>query len=157
MLNRIGLTLLVAGLGLMSTASAEPVVKPAAVRFASGDTDEVPNFRRHMVPLLGKLGCNSRACHGSFQGQGGFRLSLFGYDFKMDHEGLADRVDTEDAPASYAIQKALLEEPHRGGKRFDRNSWEYNVFVKWIAGGAKSPRGSGPEVRVRASRRPRGV
>lgn len=138
MLNRIGLTLLLAGLGLVSTASAEPVAKPAAERFATGDTDEVPNFRRHMVPLLGKLGCNSRACHGSFQGQGGFRLSLFGYDFKMDHEGLVDRVDTDDAPASYAIQKALLEEPHRGGKRFDKNSWEYNVFVKWIAGGAKS-------------------
>jgi len=138
MLNRIGLTLLVAGFGLASSASAEPVVKPAAERFATADTDEVPNFRRHMVPLLGRLGCNSRACHGSFQGQGGFRLSLFGYDFKMDHEGLVDRVDTEDAPASYAIQKALLEEPHRGGKRFDKNSWEYNVFVKWIAGGAKS-------------------
>lgn len=115
-----------------------PVLEPASQRFDSMETDEVPNFRRHLVPLLGKLGCNSRACHGSFQGQGGFRLSLFGYDFKMDHEGLAERVDT-DAPAeSYAIQKSLLEEPHRGGKRFDKNSWEYNLFVKWIAGGAQT-------------------
>jgi hypothetical protein len=32
-------------------------------------------------PLLGRLGCNGRACHGSFQGQGGFQLSLFGYDY----------------------------------------------------------------------------
>ena len=38
------------------------------------------------APLFGRLGCNGRACHGSFQGQGGFRLSLFGYDFKADHE-----------------------------------------------------------------------
>ena len=37
---------------------------------------------------MGRLGCNGRACHGSFQGQGGFRLSLFGYDFKADHEAL---------------------------------------------------------------------
>ena len=51
-----------------------------------GRRQETPSFRRHVVPLLGKLGCNGRACHGSFQGRGGFRLSLFGYDFKMDHQ-----------------------------------------------------------------------
>ena len=139
MSNRIGLTLLIVGLSLVSiSAAAEPELKPVTERFATGDTDEIPNFRRHLVPLLGKVGCNSRACHGSFQGQGDFRLSLFGYDFKMDHEGLVDRVDTDDAAGSYAIQKAILEEPHRGGKRFEKSSWEYNLFVKWIAGGAKS-------------------
>lgn len=127
----------------MSTATAtagdaSEVLKPAAQRFNTSDTQEVPNFRRHMVPLLGKLGCNSRACHGSFQGQGGFRLSLFGYDFKMDHEGLSERVDSDTPEDSYAIQKALLEEPHKGGKRFDRNSWEYNLFIRWVAGGAQS-------------------
>ena len=42
---------------------------------------ESPNFRRHVVALLGRLGCNGRSCHGSFQGQGGFRLSMFGFDF----------------------------------------------------------------------------
>ena len=140
MKSYFGLSLLIfaasAGNGVADDV-AKPL-PPAAERFNSGDVEEVPNFRRHMVPLLGKLGCNSRACHGSFQGQGDFRLSLFGYDFKMDHEGLLDRVDT-DAPAdSYAVQKALLEEPHKGGKRFDKNSWEYNLFVRWIAGGAKS-------------------
>jgi len=142
MLNRTGLLLPVLGLSLMSIVKAAPqtdaATEPASRRFASGKTAETPDFRRHIVPLLGKLGCNSRACHGSFQGQGGFRLSLFGYDFKMDHEGLIDRVDTTDAESSYAIQKALLEEPHRGGKRFDRNSWQYHLFVKWIADGAQS-------------------
>ncbi|MFP6763997.1 MAG: DUF1549 domain-containing protein, partial [Planctomycetaceae bacterium] len=143
MLNRTGLFLSVVGLSLISTVTAAPpdssrLTIPAAERFAAGGADETPNFRRHIVPLLGKLGCNSRACHGSFQGQGGFRLSLFGYDFKMDHEGLIDRVDTDDPPGSYAIQKALLEEPHRGGKRFDRNSWQHHLFVKWIETGAHS-------------------
>tara|TARA_R110002072_G_scaffold302100_1_gene483889 strand:+ start:44039 stop:46741 length:2703 start_codon:yes stop_codon:yes gene_type:complete len=140
MKSYFGLSLLIfaasAGNGVADDISK--LLPPAVERFNSGDVEEVPNFRRHMVPLLGKLGCNSRACHGSFQGQGDFRLSLFGYDFKMDHEGLSERVDT-DAPAdSYAVQKALLEEPHKGGKRFDKNSWEYNLFVRWIAGGAKS-------------------
>ena len=29
---------------------------------------------------FGRMGCNAGSCHGSFQGKGGFRLSLFGYD-----------------------------------------------------------------------------
>ena len=140
MKSHFGLSLLIlaASAGNVFAADVAKVLPPAAERFNMGDLEEVPNFRRHMVPLLGKLGCNSRACHGSFQGQGDFRLSLFGYDFKMDHEGLFDRVDTDEPAESYAIQKALLEEPHKGGKRFGKNSWEYNLFVKWIAGGAKS-------------------
>ena len=140
MKSHFGLTLLIvaASTANVLAAGAAKVLPPAVERFSSIDVEEVPDFRRHMVPLLGKLGCNSRACHGSFQGQGGFRLSLFGYDFKMDHEGLADRVDSEDPTGSYAIQKALLEEPHKGGKRFDKNSWEYNLFVRWIAGGAET-------------------
>lgn len=140
MKSHFGLSLLILAASAVNVFAddAAKALPPAAERFNSDDVEEVPNFRRHMVPLLGKLGCNSRACHGSFQGQGGFRLSLFGYDFKMDHEGLADRVDSEDPSGSYAIQKALLEEPHKGGKRFDKNSWEYNLFVRWIAGGAET-------------------
>src|SRR5690606_34850267 len=79
---------------------------PAATERFAGTTDEVPDFQRHLVPLLGKLGCNGRACHGSFQRQAGFRLSLFGYDFAMDHEGLSHRDDTDDPAASYALEQA---------------------------------------------------
>ncbi len=120
-----------------SWALAADVIPDASQRFAKEDAAEVPEFRRHIVPLLGKLGCNGRACHGSFQGQGGFRLSLFGYDFKMDHEGLKERLDV-DAPAdSYALQKPTLIEPHEGGKRLDVGSWEYRMLLNWIKDGAK--------------------
>lgn len=122
--------------GATATASADSVIEPVAKRFEKSDAAEVPNFRQHVMPLLGKLGCNSRACHGSFQGQGGFRLSLFGYDAKLDHEGLAERVDKDKPENSYALQKPLLEEPHRGGKRLNKDSWEYNLLVSWIKGGA---------------------
>ena len=78
---------------------AEEIEKPAQERF-SVDTKEVPDFRKHIIPLTGKLGCNSRACHGSFQGQGGFRLSLFGYDFAEDlknmMEGDEPRINLKD-------------------------------------------------------------
>src|SRR4051812_816629 len=80
------------GLLLLQTIApvgAVEVISPARERFAATDGTETPDLRRHVVPLLGRLGCNGRACHGSFQGKGGFRLSLFGYDFKADHEALA--------------------------------------------------------------------
>ncbi len=126
-------------LGLTSTARAdEPaLIAPAQQRFAKADATDVPDFQQHVVPLMGKLGCNGRACHGSFQGQGGFRLSLFGYDFKMDHEGLAERIDKDKPEDSYAIKKALTIEEHKGGKRFEPGSWEHHIFLAWIKAGAQ--------------------
>ena len=130
-----------------ATLADDTVIAPASQRFASKDASEVPNFQQHVVPLLSRLGCNGRACHGSFQGQGGFRLSLFGYDFKLDHEGLAKgdkdkdkepRVLIEEPEESLALLKATLETPHRGGKRMDVDSWQYNIFRNWIKDGAKT-------------------
>lgn len=126
-----------------SALADETMLKSPLERFstqalAATEGKEAPDFRRHVVPLLGKQGCNSRACHGSFQGQGGFRLSLFGYDFEMDHGGLKDRIDLEAPDDSYALQKATLKEPHRGGKRLDEGSWEYNILRQWIQHGGKT-------------------
>src|SRR5262245_16597648 len=73
------------------SSPGDNIVPPISERFAKPDATETPSFQRHVVPLVGRLGCNGRACHGSFQGQGGFRLSLFGYDFKADHESLFDK------------------------------------------------------------------
>lgn len=119
------------------TLLAAEELPPVSERFADSATAETPDFQKHVVPLLGKLGCNSRSCHGSFQGRGGFQLSLFGYDFKMDHAGLLDRVDLDDPAESYALHKPTLQEPHEGGERMKVGSWEYNVFLNWIKSGAE--------------------
>ena len=124
-------------LAFSETTSNTETVASVRNRFADPSVKEIPDFQKHVVPMLGRLGCNGRACHGSFQGQGGFRLSLFGYDFKMDHEGLVDRIDTEAPADSYALQKATLTETHDGGKRMPVGNWEYNVLLKWVEGGAK--------------------
>ncbi|KAA5544701.1 DUF1549 domain-containing protein [Roseiconus nitratireducens] len=98
------------------------------------------------MPLLGRLGCNGRSCHGSFQGRGDFRLSLFGYDFSGDHEALlaedTGRVDPDDVDESLILAKPTDEDMHEGGKRFDRHGWEYRVLRNWIAAGAKFQSGS---------------
>src|SRR5690242_20288945 len=123
-----------------ATTYAGDVIKPASERFAAADAPEDPSFQRHVLPLLGRLGCNGRACHGSFQGQGGFRLSLFGYDFKADHDALLGgqmpRADLKDPGQSLALLKPTRAVPHKGGKRMDAGSWEHHLLLRWIKAGA---------------------
>src|SRR5262245_15132343 len=107
-----------AACGLAGAPAKPQAAPPADRRFAPTDAAEVPDFQRHVVPLLGRLGCNGRACHGSFQGQGGFRLSLFGYDFQADHEALrggeSPRADVADPPASLMLRKPTRAVAHKG-------------------------------------------
>src|SRR5262245_27662083 len=84
-------------LAMALPAAAKPT--PGAVPAKGKDGGQHPEalFRREMVPVLTKVGCNSGACHGSFQGRGGFRLSLLGFDPVADydalvHEALGRRV-----------------------------------------------------------------
>ena len=138
------LTLLAAWIGLapVGAARADGVkqVPPVNQRFADADVQDVPDFQKHVMPVLGRLGCNGRACHGSFQGAGGFRLSLFGYDFKADHDALmakgSDRVTIDDPDGSKVIQKPTLAIPHKGGKRFEQDSWAHHLLTRWIEAGA---------------------
>jgi Protein of unknown function (DUF1549)/Protein of unknown function (DUF1553) len=137
------LALLAAALAAMPAplALADQSIPPARIRFEPEETKEVPDFQRHVLPLMGRVGCNTRSCHGSFQGQGGFRLSLFGYDFKADRDTLmksdTKRVDLADAGASKILAKPTLAMPHKGGKRFEPDSWQYRLIERWIEGGAK--------------------
>lgn len=83
MIFRPALGLLLAFSLLGPNALAADLATPVHERFT--DSQALPSYQRHVLPLMSKVGCSGRACHGSFQGQGGFRLSLFGYDFKQDH------------------------------------------------------------------------
>jgi hypothetical protein len=122
-------------------ALADAPTRPARLRFEAEDVREVPDFQRHVLTLMGRLGCNTRSCHGSFQGQGGLRLSLFGYDFKADRETLlkegAGRVVLDDPEASKILAKPTLGMPHKGGKRMALDGWQYRLILRWIEGGAK--------------------
>lgn len=125
----------------LAAAGLPGVLPPLAVRFAEDQDTEVPDFQRHVGPLLGHLGCNGRACHGSFQGRGGFMLSLFGYDFATDHEALTDeesgRIDRQDIHESLILAKPIDADRHEGGKRMERDGWQYRVLHRWIEAGAK--------------------
>ncbi len=137
---------MMAFLALLSLPSlAEVPIAPLESRFrpnadGKSETTEVPDFQKHVSPLLGRLGCNGRACHGSFQGQGGFTLSLFGYDFDADLKALMDkdagRVDVKTPLDSKILCKPVDADMHEGGQRFKKDGWEYWVLRKWIEAGA---------------------
>src|SRR5207253_11381327 len=87
-------------------------------------------------------------CHGSFQGRGGFRLSLFGYEPEKDYaaltrEQLGRRVNLANPDASLILMKPTGKVGHGGGVRFAQGSWEYRVLRDWIARGAGRNKDSG--------------
>jgi hypothetical protein len=140
--------LLVGSLVLTGSVLAKDApLRTAEQRFSSLSAAEEPSFRRHVVPLISRAGCNGRECHGSFQGRGGFELSLFGYDFEKDLKEMTQdadggekqvRINREHPEKSLLLLKGTNEEPHKGKERYKKGSWEYNLMLKWIQAGAKS-------------------
>lgn len=126
-----------------SATNGSATMESASLRFRPISVKETPDFQKHVIPLLGRLGCNARACHGSFQGQGGMALSLFGYDFNTDLRALTaqsesesgQRINREDPRSSLILRKAAALIDHEGGKRLDVDSWQYNLLERWIAAG----------------------
>ncbi len=148
--NSLHLTLAaLVGLAIATSLPADAApMAPVNQRYNDAEVTEVPDFQKHVSPLLGRLGCNGRACHGSFQGRGGFQLSLFGYDFKTDHDALLEneRVNVEDPMESLIIVKPTDADEHEGGKRYEKDSWQYHVLRRWVEDGAKIANPSGMEL-----------
>ncbi len=124
----------VVSIGLTLTATAE----------------ERLDFRTRILPILTKAGCNTGNCHGAAVGQGGFKLSLLGYDPVQDHLNITRerggrRVDVESPAASLILRKSTDRLDHEGGRRIKPDSEAYRTLVKWISGGAAF---SPPDLRV---------
>jgi hypothetical protein len=125
----------------------------AAVNVPGDKTIDAVDFERHVMGLFGRAGCNSGSCHGSFQGKGGFRLSLFGYDPAKDfvaitRDGLARRINPVDPDNSLLLLKATGQVEHGGGARFSKDSWQYRIFREWITRGVPWSKGSGDVAKV---------
>ncbi|MBP86419.1 MAG: hypothetical protein CMJ64_06850 [Planctomycetaceae bacterium] len=130
---------------IVGVSTAEEIIPPASQRFSKRDPQAVPDFQKHVIPLLGRLGCNSAKCHGSFQGQDDLRLSLFGFDFQSDHTALRADASSAEGPRlnvnhpehSLIVRKPTKQTDHEGGKRFETGSWEHRLLLRWIESGAK--------------------
>jgi len=107
---------------------------------------EAPSFRNTIQPILTRYGCAMGACHGAAAGQGGFRLSLRGFDDEGDWLSITRsangrRLTLVDPARSLFLLKAVKTVPHKGDKRFEMNSPEYKAIADWIAAGARGAAG----------------
>jgi len=143
-ISRFGLPATALALLFLGAANvqAEPIKLP------DGGVVHKVDFERHLMGLLGRMGCNSGSCHGSFQGKGGLRLSLFGYNPEMDFQALSRdvqgrRINRADPDSSLLLLKAIGAVEHGGARRFARDSWAYQLFREWIRQGAEWNKGSG--------------
>ncbi len=137
---------------LALTFCAVPTAR-AEVVLPGGERVRKVDFERHIMGVFGRMGCNSGSCHGSFQGKGGFRLSLFGYDPAKDYlsltrEAEGRRINFADPDNSLLLLKATGRVPHEGQARFGRESWAYQLLRTWIVEGAKRTPGSGAVAQI---------
>jgi hypothetical protein len=108
-------------------------------------------FRNNVQPVLAKAGCSSGACHGAAAGQGGFKLSLRGYDDEGDwrsitRNALGRRIVPADPARSLLLLKPTGAVPHKGGTRFEVDSLEYRILSEWIAAGSPPPKAADPRI-----------
>ena len=121
------------------------------VKVSGTELDLTWDFRRHVLPILAKRGCNSGACHGALAGKGGFKLSLRGYDPASDYwwitrQSRGRRLEPADPALSLILTKPTGRVPHKGGIRLEVGSDDYQLLGKWISDGAKAPGSDDPQL-----------
>jgi hypothetical protein len=113
----------------------------AAVEVRQSAVVPKPSFRRDVLPILTKVGCNKGSCHGAARGKDGFRLSLLGYDpdldyYRLTREHPGRRLNLREPDDSLLLLKASGRVPHTGGGLIPRTSPFYRTLRRWISEGA---------------------
>lgn len=133
------------------TATAGGKSAAATVRVSRAADPTPPLFKTDVLPIFTRAGCNSGACHGALAGKGGLKLSLRGYDPDSDHfaltrQALSRRTDRTEPEKSLTILKGTRTIPHGGGTRVEKGSWQHQVLLDWVRGGAAGPGPTDPGV-----------
>ena len=107
---------------------------------AWGQNELTVDFENDLQPIFTRFGCTSGPCHGKARGQGGFQLSLLGFDTKYDYdaiakEGRSRRIFPAAPERSLLLTKPTGRVPHGGGKRLEPDGPEYQAILQWIREG----------------------
>ncbi|MCR9200620.1 MAG: DUF1549 and DUF1553 domain-containing protein [Planctomycetaceae bacterium] len=99
------------------------------------------DFDNDLQPIFTRFGCTSGPCHGKARGQGGFQLSLLGFDSDFDYdaivkEGRGRRLFPAVPRRSLLLTKPSGLVPHGGGRRFAPDGPEFQTILNWIRSGA---------------------
>ena len=125
----------------------------ATVRVIEVQESAPISFRRDIVRILTKHGCNASDCHGSVKGRGGYKLSLNGLDPREDYEWTVKgggyqvltmevagkripRINLDEMEKSLLLTKPTLGVPHGGEQLFGIGSKESQTILSWIRQGA---------------------
>ena len=129
------------GLTALTNGETNIVIKVAEAThrvhvIVSGVNDQL-DFLRDVRPILSKAGCAAGACHAAQYGQGGFKLSVFGFDPKADYDAIAHssrgrRVNLASPADSLLLRKPTMMEHHGGGEQIKHDSVEYKLVRAWI-------------------------
>lgn len=109
------------------------------------------SFVSQVLPILTKAGCNAGGCHGKAEGQGGFKLSVFGFDPEADFraivmEGRGRRTLPGAARQSLLLRKGAGLVAHGGGRRLPLDSLQYRRVLRWLAEGQRFDAPAAPEL-----------
>ncbi|WP_153557318.1 DUF1549 and DUF1553 domain-containing protein [Roseimaritima sediminicola] len=111
------------------------------VKVSGADQRPPISFKKDIMPVLTRSGCNTGSCHGAARGKDGFGLSLFGFDPDGDYHRItremgARRINLAVPSDSLLLKKASGGAPHSGGKLFDEDSDYYATMLEWLENGA---------------------
>jgi len=109
------------------------------------------SFRREVMAVLSKAGCNAGMCHGNQNGKAEFKLSLRGEDPEFDYnvltrDAFGRRTNPQEPDRSLILLKPTGQIAHEGGQRFKADSPEFKILREWIAGGLRSDLTDGPRI-----------
>ncbi|MGL6076318.1 MAG: DUF1549 domain-containing protein [Fimbriiglobus sp.] len=129
-----GTTSLTVSFGSLKSVIPVTVKKPAEA--------EPLGFRKDILPVFTKVGCNAGKCHGSASGKDGFRLSLYGFDpdgdhFRLTRERSGRQINLDTPADSLLVNKATGKVPHTGGERIKPDSEYYAMLMQWLERGAE--------------------
>lgn len=125
---------------LVCTVDGSEVRVPIAVVGAT--THPAISFRRDVMPVLTRSGCNTGSCHGAARGKDGFHLSLFGFDPDGDYDRITREIGFRRVNMAVPEESLFLEKPsgkvqHTGGKLMEEGDPYYATLLGWLKAGAK--------------------
>lgn len=110
------------------------------------------DFAHRISPILAKLGCSAAECHGGATGQGGFKLSLFADNPRLDYEAIVQELGGRRLDYANPANSLFLRKPtkrgvkHKGGRILKAGEFEFEELQKWIARGAPFRQGPKEEL-----------
>lgn len=144
--------------GLFSNSLIASIVLPLQAVAAVAAAEPSPpssaktptlSFTLDVLPHLQKAGCASGNCHAKPEGQNNFKLSVFGYDPRLDYNEIVRddrgrRIFLAAPEESLLIKKGSGAIPHEGGARLVKGSPAYDTLITWLRQGVPFQREGEP-------------